>query len=430
MTYDLNIEYLAPDRWHDWHSELLITTVNRVYERVPFYRRRMEEMGVGPEDILSIKELQRLPFTTRQDLSQNYPYNFFAVPLKDVVRIHTFRSTEKNPIVLGYTKQDLDHRLSLLKRFLNACGVTSDDIVQICLDSGMAAWGMELKEGAEALGALVIPPDPINVRERIKVLVDFKTTVLITTPSYGRHMLNHMKRPNIPAAGVSLKTAIFVGENLPKEIKQEFEEIFSLEVHNAYGILELLGPAMAYECSAHSGLHLAMDHFIPEIVDPDTGKQLPEGSQGELVITTLTTKANPLIRFRTGDITALHKTPCECGRTSWRIEPVERRCDGLISVRGVKFSPEALQEIVAETTHGERLACLVVLRKEDYLTRVELWAAINTGFFSGSLPELHRWCRKVEIILEERVGLAFRVRPVEYRTIAPYIQKGQLVIEK
>ncbi len=430
MTLDQNMEHLPPERWADWHSELLVTTVNRVYQRVPFYRSRMDEMGVTPEDILSVEQLGRLPFTTRDDLSRNYPYDFFAVPLKDVVRIHAFRTTGKNPIVLGYTSQDMEHRLSLLTRFLTACGVGSEDIVQICLDSGMSAWGMEIKEGAEAVGALVIPPDPVNVMERLKVLADFKTTVLVTTPSYGLHMLKRMEMASIPVGALALKKMICVGENLSASARKAFKEQWSVDVHSAYGILELLGPAMAYECAHHSGLHLALDQFIPEIVDPDSGAPLPEGETGELVITTLTTRANPLIRFRTGDLTALLREPCRCGRTTWRMAPVERRCDGLISVRGVKFGTEAVRELLASAVQGDPPPFLVVLREEEHLTKVELWTAIGGSFFSGSLPELHRWCRRFEETMEEHLGISFHVKPVEYRTIAPYIEKGRKVIRK
>ncbi len=428
-SLEQNIEYLSPDRWQEWHGELLVTAVNRVYQRVVFYKRAMDKAGIRPEEIGSVEDLPSLPFTSREELALGYPYGFFAVPLRDVVRIHTFRSTGSNPVVIGQTRQDCLHRLALLKRFFQACGVMSEDIVQICLDAGMAAWGMEIKEGAEALGALVIPPDPSSVEERLKVLVDFKTTVLVTTPSYGRHLLARMTRQCISPGSLSLRKVICVGEHLSDATRTALEEELSVEVHMAYGILELMGPAMAYECREHNGLHLALDHFIPEVVDPKTGDPLPPGQEGELVITTLTTRANPLLRFRTGDITTLHLDPCPCGRTTWRMEPVVRRCDGLAAVRGVRISPDAVDRIVAATLEGEPPQTLLVLKEVDHLTRVELWTAIDASSFTGSLPELHRWCRRLEAILEEQIGLSFQVRPVERRTIEPYLQKGRRIVE-
>lgn len=427
-TLERNMEYLAPERWRELHGELLVSTVNRVHRRVAFYRRAMEEAGVLPDHITSVEDLHRLPFTSREVLSRAYPYGFFAVPLRDVVRIHTFRSTGPNPLVLGQTRQDCLHRQALLQRFFHACGVVSDDIVQICLDSGMAGWGMELKEGAEALGALVIPPDPSGVEARIRVLADFKTSVLITTPSYGLHLLRRMEEAGVPLAGLSLRKVICVGEHLSPQARQALEEGLSVEVHTAYGVMELMGPAMAYDCGRHTGLHLALDHLIPEVVDPESGRPLPPGQEGELVITTLTNRANPLIRFRTGDITAIHTDPCPCGRTTWRMEPVVKRCDGLAVVRGVRFSPEAVDRLMAAALQGEPPASVVVLRREEHLTRVELWVAIDAAWFSGSLPELHRWCRRLETVLEEEIGLSFRVRPVERRTIAPYLNKGQRIV--
>ncbi len=427
--YENNVEYLLPDRWKQWHTELLQSTVNRVYNRVPFYRKRMDELGIRPEDIHSVEDLKKLPLTSRKDLSNNYPYDLFAVPLRDIVRIHTLRGSQATPVVLGYTKQDLEHRVKLTKRFLQTCGITPDDIVQICLDSGMAVWGQEIKDGAEALGALVIPPDPLNSRAQLQVLADFKTSVLVTTPSYGRHLLHELERLNIPLASLSLKTGIFIGEYLDKETRMEFHEKFSISIYSGYGILEAAGPGMAYECDAHSGLHLGLDHFIPEIIDPETGEVLDHGSTGELVITTVKARANPLLRFRTGDITKILPQTCECGRTTWRIEPVKKRCDKLISVRGIKIDPAQIASFIAEHSQGRKLDHLVVLRSWKYLKRIELWIALSEDTFSGGLPDLHEWIRRLETAFEETMGLPCRVRPVEKRTIDPYLASGKQVVK-
>ncbi len=425
---DNKIEYLSEDAWYQWHTELLQSTVNRVYNRVPFYRKSMEELGITPRDINSAKDLTRLPFTTRKDLSDNYPYNMFAVPLRDIVRIHTLRGSREAPVVLGYTRQDLEHRKGLASRFLMACGVTPDDIIQICLDPGMYVLGHELKEGAEAIGALVIPPDPIHTPAQLRILLDFKTTVLITSPSYGRHLLGSLDEAGISLAGLSLKTGIFVAETLDNQTREELEQTFSIKTISGYGILEAVGPGMAYECEKRSGLHLALDHFIPEIINPDTGEQLPPGQTGELVITTVTTRANPLLRFRTGDLTHIDTTPCACGRTTWRMAPVQGRSDEIISVRGIRIDPTEVDSLLDNYFHDRLPGYLVILKNHAYLERVEVWIALGENLFSGDLPELHRWIRGLERTFKEVIGLECRVRPVEMKTLKPYLDKGQKIV--
>ncbi len=426
------VEYLSPDAWRQWHTELLQSTVNRAWDRIPFYRKAMEEAGVTKDDIASLDDISRLPFTTRDDLSLNYPYGLFSVPLRDIVRIHTLRSAQANPIALGYTESDLRHRRALSARFLSACGVTPDDIVQICLDPGMSNIWQDIREGAEQIGALVIPPDSISTGARLRVLADFKTTVLVTTPSYGLHLLSCLMREEVPVASLSLKNAVLVGETLTEETRNRLEAGFSVDTWSGYGIFEALGAGMAYECSQRSGLHLAMDHFIPEIIDPETGRQLPPGEPGELVITTVTARANPLIRFRTGDITSIVTEPCECGRTTWRMMPVSGHCDNLVSLRGIRISPEYIANFIAERAGGVRLPCLMILRRRDHLMTMELRIAIGVENFSGSLPELHRWIREVEQAFEETIGVACRVKPVEAASIQDRVpaESGIGVVEE
>ncbi len=425
LMHESKVEYLSPEAWKQWHTELLQSTLNRVYKRVPFYRKAMEKAGVSPQDIGSVEDLPRLPFTTRKDLSKNYPYYLFAVPLRDIVRIHTLRGSQKAPIVIGYTRQDLMHRIGLTQRFLSACGVTQDDIVQICLDPGMQVLGQELKEGAEALGALVIPPDPIHTSARLKVLVDFKTTVLITTPSYGLHLATRMSKAEIPIASLSLRIGIFVAETLTDQTREKLESEFSIKAVSGYGILEAVGPGMAYECTQKRGLHLALDHFIPEIIDPETKRPLGFGQKGELVITTVTTRANPLIRFRTGDITSIKKDKCPCGRTTWLMDPVSGRADDLVYVRGIKIDPEELKGFLKANLDGILPDHLLVIKRGDHLERLELWLALQKELFTGDLPELHQRIRGLETAFEEVMGIRCQIRPVEKRTISNYLEKGQ-----
>ncbi len=423
------VEYLSPEAWSQWHTELLQSAVNRAYNRVPFYRKRLEDVGIGPDDISSVEDISKLPFTTMKDISGNYPYGLFSVPLRDIVRIHTLRSGQPNPIALGYTKQDLKRRTELTARFFRSAGVKEEDIVQICLDPGMSLHGQDLKEGAEFLGALVIPPDPVSVLSRIRVMMDFKTTVLVTTPSYGLHILDTFKEKNMPIAALNLRLMVLLGETLTDDVRETFERELDVETRAAYGIFEASGPTMAYECERKNGLHLALDHVIAEVIDPVTGKVLPPGETGELVITTVTARANPLLRFRTGDITILDKSVCSCGRTTWRMSPVTGRSDNVVCVRGVKISPNHIKDLIAQATGGRNLPFVIVLGKMRHLTQVEILVAMDASFFSGSLPELHNWIRKTEDLFLESLGIRCRIRPVEYRSISSFLERGDVIVD-
>ena len=425
-----SVEYLTPDQWSQWHTELLQSTVNRAFSRVPFYRQRMKDSGVRPEDIGSVEDISKLPFTTRDDISDNYPYGLFSVPLRDIVRIHALRSGHANPVARGLTAQDLQKRTSLTARFFQISGVGPDDIVQICLDPGMALHGQELKEGAESIGALVIPPDPVSTFTRLRIMSDFKTTVLVTTPSYGLHLFEVFNEKNMSLAALNLKTVIFIGETLSDETRALFQQELDVETRAAYGIFEASGPSMAYECQCKCGLHLAMDHVIPEIVDPESGKTLPEGQKGDLVVTTVTARANPLIRFRTGDVTSITREKCECGRTTWRMTPVEARCDGLLTVRGVKISSEQVQKLILDRTGGTALPFLMVLHKWKHLTQIEILLAIDETIFTGSLPQLHHWIRESEEIFQEALGISCRIRPVEFDSIKSFIQDRRFAVDE
>ncbi len=425
-----SVEYLSQEQWAQWHTELLQSTVNRAFSRVPFYKERMRDAGVSPDDIGSVEDIVKLPFTTRDDISDNYPYGLFSVPLRDIVRIHALRSGHVNPVARGLTAQDLRKRTELTARFFKISGVGADDIVQICLDPGMALHGQDLKEGAENLGALVIPPDPVSTFTRLRIMADFKTTVLITTPSYGRHLFEIFKEKNMPLAALNLKTVILIGETLTDEVRTIFERELDCETRAAYGIFEASGPSMAYECHCKCGLHIAMDHVIPEIIDPKTAKPLPEGERGELVITTVTARANPLIRFRTGDITRITKQVCTCGRTSWRMMPVESRCDNLLTVRGVKISAGQIEKLISDRTGAGPLPFLVVLHNWKHLTQIEILIAIDEKIFTGSLPQLHRWVRQSEEIFQEAIGISCRIRPVELESIKPCLQEGRFAVSE
>ncbi|NPB09554.1 MAG: phenylacetate--CoA ligase [Thermodesulfobacteria bacterium] len=423
MEMDNRVEFLSEEGWRQWHLELLQSTLNRVYERVPFYRKLMDEKGLRPEDITSLEDLRRLPFTTREHLEENYPYDLFAVPLRDIVRLHTFPGISA-PIVKGFTARDLLAIRRLTARFLTTCGVTSEDIVQICLDPGMSIWIEELKEGAEALGALVIPPDPQSTSHRLRIMRDFRTSVLITTPSYALYLAEMMVEEGFTPR--SLRLAVLVGEGLETSTRLRLEKQLGIDTRLGYGITEAIGPGMGYECEERKGYHLAADYFLPEIIDPETGEPLPPGQKGELVITTLAVKANPLIRFRTGDLTHFLEGNCRCGRTTPRIGQIEGQIDGRVSVRGIKISLRYIEALLKEA-YGHVPLYLLRIKRSRFLEKLELWLAINEQLFEPSILGLHRLAEIFEQKFEETFGLPCRVKLVEEDHLRE-VAKGQRIL--
>ena len=410
MEINNKIEYLSPEGWRQWQLELLQSTLNRVYERVPFYRQLMDKQGLRPEDIKSLDDIRKLPFTTREHLAQNYPYGLFAVPLRDIVRLHTFPGIE-TPIVKGFTRRDLQVIRKLTARFLAASGVTSEDIIQICLDPGMSIWIEELKEGAEEVGAVVIPPDPQSTENRLRIMRDFKASVLISTPSYVQYLTHVMSQQGLTPPK-SLRLVILVGEGLETTKRLELEQVLGVNTRLGYGITEAIGAGMGYECEHRQGYHLASDYFYAEIIDPETGTPLSPGESGELVITTLAVKANPLIRFRTGDLTRLEPQPCPCGRTTPRLGPIEGHVDGRVSVRGIKISLRYIETLLREA-YGHVPEYLLYVRRRDQLEELELWVAINEKLFVPSILGLHQKAAVFERRFEEIFGLPCRVKFVE-----------------
>ena len=303
--------------------ERLQSILTRAYRQVKFYRQRFDRLGLRLEAFRSLGDLARLPGTTRQDLSENYPYGLFAVPLRDIVRIQSSPGTTERPLVVGYTSQDVKLWLELLARLYVACGVTREDILQIILPPGLANWRRDLQAGAEHLGASVIPAATLSFAKQLMVMRDYKTSVLVTTPPLARHLLTVMDRMALTPAELSLRAAILVAAPLPAPVRREIEAGFQIRAATAYGITEVMGPGLAFSCGRGEGLHLSEDHFYPEIIDPQSGAALPPGSPGELVITTLSTVAFPLVRFRTGDLTSLAPRPAPAAAPwcAWATSP-------------------------------------------------------------------------------------------------------------
>ncbi|MDO9262603.1 MAG: phenylacetate--CoA ligase family protein, partial [Desulfosalsimonadaceae bacterium] len=323
--------------------ERLQSTLNRAYRNVPFHKKRFKDMGIDISEVNRLTDLARLPFMERHHISDNYPYDLFAVPLRDIVRIHTAPGTTQKPTVSGYTPQDLSIWQTILTRALLASNITPHDILQITLNPGLANWGRDYKSGAEAIEASVIPHTPMSVEKKVMVLMDYRTSVLITTPASARQLADYVKKEDINTTAMGLKTLILVGEAVNPETRNLLEAELGVTVWTHYGLSEVPGPAIAFECETHEGLHVNEDHFLPEIVDPVSGDVLPDDRFGELVLTTLTTRAFPLIRFKTGDRARIIRETCSCGRQLRRIEWTGERVDDLLNIDGVKVHTRQMQ---------------------------------------------------------------------------------------
>jgi phenylacetate-CoA ligase len=389
--------------------ERLQSTLTRAYRQVKFYRRRFDGLGLRLDDIRSLSDLARLPCTTREDLSENYPYGLFAVPLREIVRILSSPGTTDKPLVVGYASQDVKLWLELLARVYAAAGVTREDIVQLILPPGLANWRRDLQAGAEYLGASVIPATMLNFAKELMVMRDYKTSVLVATPPLARHLLTVMARLDLSAAELSLKKALLVAAPLPREVRREIREGFQIELASAYGITEVMGPGLAFSCPAGEGLHFSEDHFYPEIVDPETGAPAAPGAFGELVITTLSTYAFPLVRFKSGDRAFLVKEPCPCGRTLVRLGEISGRVDPIFSVGGIKVHPEQVLRLLTEVLGGHPPRCRWQVVTEEGLEVLDLDLTLDEAIFSDEVKALEGLCRRTRRHLQDHLGLNARI---------------------
>ncbi len=403
--------------------ERLQSTLNRAYRNVPFHQNRFHEHGMDPSRIETLADLAKLPFMMRKDLGEHYPYGLFAVPLRDIVRIHTAPGTNPNPTVTGYTKQDLKVWGEMTARALAASGVNPLDILQVTFDPGLANWGRDYKDGAELLGASVIPNTPLSIEKQLMVLRDYKTTVLIITPSSASQLASHMFHTKFNPTGLNLRVLILVGDSVDKEYREFLEERLHAKVWLQYGLSEVPGPAMAFECENHRGLHVSEDHFLPEIVDPETGENLPEGESGELVFTSLSTRAFPLIRFRTGDRARLLGETCSCGCPFARIEWDGERTDDLLSINGVKLHQHQIFRHLTNALGYAPDDCRIFKNQHSYQEKhgarnfLEVWLAIDEHLFSDEIKMLEKLINRAEEKLAENTGVPVKIRLREKRTI-------------
>jgi len=409
--------------------ERLQSTLHRVYRHVSFYRNALDDRGILPEDLERIQDLGRLPFTDRATLMDNYPYGMFAVPLREVVRIHSIPGWTGKPIVTGYTRNDLDHWSDLAARVLRGSGVTPDDVVQISFGYGMLNRGLGLHYGAERIGASVIPGSSVEIRKQLLIMRDFRTTVMVCSPSYAQYLLAQMAEMGLDPKDLFLRAGLFGGEPWEAGMRADFEEGFLADAFDHYVVPEVLGPGIAGECGQKSGLHIAEDHFLPEVVDPATGEPLPPGEEGELVLTSLTREAFPLIRFRTGDLTRLDPSPCACGRTLARMAPLASRDPDLVRVNGVAVSLARIRDTLQEL-YGEAPCYQVIVDREHGEDRVELWLEMRRKPFDDEMKKIESLRSTIAERMRDALRVKVRVALLEQRSLAEPIEKQGVLVDK
>ena len=396
--------------------ERLQATINRVYKNVTFYRKKFTDLGIIPEDVRSLADLTRLPFTTKEDMQMNYPYGMFAVPLREVVRIHSSSGTTSKPLVVGYTRHDIRTWANLVARFLIAAGVSHDDVVQIAFRYGLFTGAFGIHYGAEAIGASVIPTGTGNTDKQIMIMQDYKTTALVCTPSYALVLADRMEKLGIEPKGLSLRVGVFGGEPWSESMREQIESRLAITATDNYGLSEVIGPGIAGECTCRCGLHIFEDAFIPEIIDPQTGSVLPPGQMGELVLTTVTKEAFPMIRYRTGDVTSLDYAKCACGRTMVRMNRTMTRSDDMLIVKGVNIYPSQIHEIIVSLAEGET-PYQIILQRQDSVDTLEIRVEVTEKIFSLEIQRQRAFLEMARKKIESVIGIGVIVKLVEPKSL-------------
>jgi phenylacetate-CoA ligase len=413
-----NPEYECMDRaaLHLLQLRRLQMTTAWAYERVPHYRAQMEERGVRPRDVRALDDVRRLPFTDERELRETFPFGMFALPLDEVVRVHSSSGATGTPVVVGYSRGDINTWTELTARVAAAGGVQRGDLVQMAFPYGMSTGGWGLHYGIERIGATIIPAGAGQSERHLVMMRDFGTTVLVSTPSYALYLAGEAETMGIEVASLKLRLGLFGGEPCSEAMKTEIEQTLGIRVTDNYGLSEVMGPGVAGECECRCGLHVNEDHLLLEIVDPASGEPLEYGEQGELVITTLTKEAFPVLRYRTHDVTALDPSRCECGRTLVRMRKVRRRTDDMFIVRGVNVFPAQIEDVLCRI-EGARPQYLVVLDRKKNLDDLEVRLEVEEQVFSDIMGEIVAFQRTVADKLQSALGLRTRVTLVEPGTI-------------
>jgi len=428
MIWNPERECAEREQMHQLQSGQLSRMIQRMYDHVPFYRKRFKEKGIEPGDIGSVDQLKELPFTTKEDLRENYPFGLFTVPQSDVVRIHASSGTTGKPTVVGYTRQDIDIWSEVVARSLAMAGIHSGDTIQVAYGYGPFTGGLGLHYGAERVGATVIPISSGNTRKQLQFMTDFNATVLACTPSYAAHLGESILKEGISPEDVKLRVGVFGAEPWTNEMRKEIEKLLRIKAYDIYGLSEVIGPGVSMECECQCGSHIFEDHFIPEIIHPETLEVLPDGEIGELVFTTVSKEAMPLLRYRTRDLTRLYREKCACGRTLVRMEKCLGRSDDMLIIRGVNVFPSQVESVLMEMSETSPHYQLIV-RRENNLDTLEVLVEIDEKNWSDSIRELEGIKRRIEQNIKSLLGVSAAIRLVEPHSIERSEGKAKRIID-
>ena len=427
--WDFAAETMDRDALRKLQLQRLQQTLQATAQKVPCYQAKYAACGFEPGDVQSLDQLADLPFTTKEDLRQNYPYGMFAVPMRDVVRIHSSSGTTGKPTVVGYTRDDLHIWTQLVARFMTAAGVTADDIVHIAFGYGLFTGAFGLHYGTEAIGASVIPMSGGNTDKQLMIMQDYRSSALVCTPSYALTIADRMEQNGLNLKDFSLRVGLFGAEPWSEQMRREIESRLGIIATDNYGLSEVMGPGVAGECQCRRGMHIAEDHFLAEIIDPDTGKVLPEGEVGELVITSLSKQAFPVVRYRTRDITRLNYQKCDCGRTLARMEKTRGRSDDMLIIKGVNVFPTQIEEVLFQI-EGCQPHYQLVIDRINNMDRLEIQVEVNEHIFFDEMKEQRRFVNEAEHKLASVLGISANIKLIEPSGIIRHEGKASRVLDR
>lgn len=402
--------------------------VKRAYDNVPFYKKQLDSVGLKPEDINSLEDFQKIPFTVKTDLRDNYPYDLFAVPLRDIVRIHGSSGTTGKPIIVGYTKNDIAMWTECISRLVGMAGGSADDVAQICFGYGLFTGAFGLHQGLENVGATVIPMSTGNTEKQLMMMKDLGTTLLVSTPSYAMYMSEVMREKGYTPDDFKLKIGMFGGEGHTEEMRRELEERLGIKVTENYGLSEVMGPGVCGECLEQDGMHINEDFFLIEIIDPDTGKVLPDGEVGEVVITTLAKEGIPMLRYRTRDISYIIADKCKCGRTTKRLAKIQGRSDDMLIIKGVNVFPSQVESVLVGMEHISPHYLLVVT-KQGYTDALEIRVELDDESLLEKFSALEALEKNVKSKIHTVLGIDAKIRLVEPKSIERFVGKAKRVLD-
>jgi len=428
MIWNETIECMSREEMRKLQSIRLKRVVEHAYHNTPFYRKKMQEAGITPDDIESVDDIAKLPFTTKQDLRDNYPFGLMAVPMSEVVRLHASSGTTGKPIVVGYTRKDLSIWSEVVARCLYAYGVSKEDIVQVSYGYGLFTGGLGLHDGVQKIGGTVIPMSSGNTQKQIQLMHDFGAKALACTPSYALFLGETIKDSGIPREEFQLKVGIFGAEPWTENMRKEIEESLGIKAYDIYGLTEISGPGVGCECEYQDGTHLWEDHFYPEIIDPETLQPLPAGEQGELVFTTITKEGMPMLRYRTRDLTSLHYETCRCGRTAVRMSRILGRSDDMLIIRGVNVFPSQVESVILELPEFEPHYVICVDRINNVDT-FQVQVEVRPEYYSDEINKILELKKKITDRLQSVIGLQPDVKIVEPRSLERSMGKAKRVFD-